>query len=234
MTSSVRECETCVENALTLSRSRRNLRLPRPDPARFTRKNASTYPRLARARPECRDRSRCGLRRARGGVSPRPIADRSVALFRLDAKRAMLRERALVVDGAIERVALEASLEQFPKAVGRTIADGGVFADLAEESPGFARMLAMPRDDGRRLALRDRAPRRRPARRADRAARAEARVRHARVGALRADGRALRNGIPPIRRARSAPRGRADARGCDTEGARRLPRPPGRDGRAAA
>ena len=68
-----------------------------------------------------------------------------VALFRLDAKRAMLRERALVVDGAIERVAIEASLEQFPKTVGRTIAEGGVFADLAEESPGFSRMLLLPR-----------------------------------------------------------------------------------------
>jgi hypothetical protein len=78
----------------------------------------------------------------------------SVALFRLDAKRSMLRERALVVDGAIERVALEASLDQFPKAVGRTVADGGMFADLAEESPGFARMLAMPRvSDGGWLSV---------------------------------------------------------------------------------
>src|ERR1039457_199880 len=71
-----------------------------------------------------------------------------VALFRLDAKRAMLRERALVVDGAIQRVALEASLEQFAKNVGRIIAEGSLFADLAEESPGFARMLAMPRASG--------------------------------------------------------------------------------------
>ena len=78
----------------------------------------------------------------------------SVALFRLDAKRSMLRERALVVEGAIERVALEASLDQFPKTVGRTIADGGLFADLAEESPGFARMLAMPRvSDGGWLSV---------------------------------------------------------------------------------
>ncbi len=77
-----------------------------------------------------------------------------VALFRLDAKRAMLRERALVVDGAIQRVALEASVEQFPKVVGRTIADGGVFADLAEESPGFSRMLALPRvNDGGWLSV---------------------------------------------------------------------------------
>ncbi|MGH7656089.1 MAG: GAF domain-containing protein [Gemmatimonadaceae bacterium] len=77
-----------------------------------------------------------------------------LALFRLDAKRAMLRERALAVDGVIERVAIEASIEQFPKSVGRTIAEGGVFADLAEESPGFARMLAMPRSgDGGWLAV---------------------------------------------------------------------------------
>lgn len=83
-------------------------------------------------------------------------ADRGsyVALFRLDAKRAMLRERALVVDGAIQRVALEASLEQFPKNVGRIIAEGSLCADLAEESPGFARMLAMPREsDGGWLSV---------------------------------------------------------------------------------
>ena len=67
------------------------------------------------------------------------------ALFRLDAKRAMLRERALVVDGAIQRVPLEASIEQFPKNVARVIGEGSIFADLAEESPGFARMLNMPR-----------------------------------------------------------------------------------------
>jgi GAF domain-containing protein len=67
-----------------------------------------------------------------------------LALFRLDAKRDMLCERALVADGAIDRAAIEASLDQFPKAVGRTIAAGGVFADLEEESPGFARMLALP------------------------------------------------------------------------------------------
>ncbi|HEY2848249.1 MAG TPA: GAF domain-containing protein [Gemmatimonadaceae bacterium] len=77
-----------------------------------------------------------------------------VALFRLDAKRAMLRERALVVDGTIERIVIEASLEQFPAAVGRTIAEGGVFADLAEESSGFARMLTMPRSgDGGWLSV---------------------------------------------------------------------------------
>jgi hypothetical protein len=77
-----------------------------------------------------------------------------VALFRLDAKRAMLCERTLVAEGTIERIALEASLEQFPKSVGRTISEGGVFADLAEESPGFARMLAMPRaSDGGWLSV---------------------------------------------------------------------------------
>ncbi|MFI5245210.1 MAG: hypothetical protein ACHQQR_08295, partial [Gemmatimonadales bacterium] len=68
-----------------------------------------------------------------------------LSLFRLDAKRGMLCDRALVVGRAIERVAIEASLEQFPKAAGRTIANGGAFADLAEESPGFARMLGLPR-----------------------------------------------------------------------------------------
>jgi hypothetical protein len=77
-----------------------------------------------------------------------------VALFRLDAKRAMLRERALMADGVIQRVALEASIEQFPRHVASTIVEGGIFADLAEESPGFARMLALPRmNDGGWLSV---------------------------------------------------------------------------------
>jgi hypothetical protein len=78
-----------------------------------------------------------------------------VVLLRLDAKRSLLRERALASGGKIERVPLETSVEQFPKPVARTIAAGGIFADLGDESPEFARMLAIPAvADGGYLAVR--------------------------------------------------------------------------------
>ena len=78
-----------------------------------------------------------------------------VALLRLDAKRALLRERVLVAGGKIERVPLETSVDQFPKAVAQAIMEGGVFADLGDETPEFARMLAIPAvADGGYLAVR--------------------------------------------------------------------------------
>src|ERR1017187_3916214 len=78
-----------------------------------------------------------------------------VALLRLDAKRSLLRERALASGGKIERIPLETSVDQFPKPVAQTIAAGGIFADLGDESPEFARMLALPEvADGGYLAVR--------------------------------------------------------------------------------
>lgn len=78
-----------------------------------------------------------------------------VALLRLDAKRSLLRERALASGGTIERIPLETSVEQFPKPVAQTITAGGIFADLGDESPEFARMLALPAvADGGYLAVR--------------------------------------------------------------------------------
>ena len=80
--------------------------------------------------------------------------DAHIALLRLDAKSGLLRERLLVADGRIKREVLDTSIEQFPKRAGQTIAAGGIFADLADESTEFARMLALPNiADGAYLGL---------------------------------------------------------------------------------
>jgi putative methionine-R-sulfoxide reductase with GAF domain len=70
--------------------------------------------------------------------------DAAIALLRMDAKTAMLRERVLVTGGAIEKLPLETSLAQFPKACAQTITAGSVFAEFGDESPEFARMLGLP------------------------------------------------------------------------------------------
>ena len=70
--------------------------------------------------------------------------DAHIALLRLDAKSGLLRERLLVAEGRIEREGLDTSIEQFPKRAGQTIAAGGIFADLADESAEFAQNDAEP------------------------------------------------------------------------------------------
>jgi hypothetical protein len=78
-----------------------------------------------------------------------------VALLRVDAKSALLRERVLAVEGRIDKLPLETSLAQFPKPSLQTITAGGLFADFGDESPEFARMLGMPAAaDGGLLAIR--------------------------------------------------------------------------------
>jgi len=67
-----------------------------------------------------------------------------VALLLLDAKRSLLRERLLASGGRIDRLALETSVDQFPKPVAEKVAAGGSFADLGDESPEVARMLGLP------------------------------------------------------------------------------------------
>ncbi len=80
--------------------------------------------------------------------------DAQVALLRLDARSGLLRERAMVVANGMDRYSLETSIEQLPKRVHQTVLAGGIFADLAEESPEFARMLGLPvGGDGCYLAL---------------------------------------------------------------------------------
>ena len=81
--------------------------------------------------------------------------DARIALLRMDAKAQMLRERLLPTGAVVERLPLETSLAQFPKELVQTISAGGAFADFADESPEFARMLSLPASgEGCFLAMR--------------------------------------------------------------------------------
>jgi putative methionine-R-sulfoxide reductase with GAF domain len=71
-----------------------------------------------------------------------------VALLRVDAKSALLRERLLATEEKIDRLPLETSLAQFPKAFQQKIAAGGTFVDFGDESPEFGRMLGIPDSAG--------------------------------------------------------------------------------------
>jgi hypothetical protein len=70
--------------------------------------------------------------------------DAHVALLRLDARSGLLRECVMVSANELSRHPLDTSIEQLPKRIHQTVLAGGIFADLADESPEFARMLGLP------------------------------------------------------------------------------------------
>ncbi|HVT38119.1 MAG TPA: GAF domain-containing protein [Gemmatimonadaceae bacterium] len=81
--------------------------------------------------------------------------DALVALLRVDAKSALLRERLLATEEKIDRLPLETSLAQFPQTFQQKIAAGGTFVDFGDESPEFGRMLGIPNSaEGGLLAIR--------------------------------------------------------------------------------
>lgn len=84
-------------------------------------------------------------------------SDREAALGLLvyDPRIGLLRERLLVTEGRVDRVALETSLEQLPRNALRTVQEGGTFADLTDEPAAYARLLRLPPlEDGATLAMR--------------------------------------------------------------------------------
>ena len=81
--------------------------------------------------------------------------DAATALLLYDHRVGLLRERLVTVDGRIERVPLETSLEQLPRNALRVVQEGGSFIDLADEPGAYARLLRLPPlDDGASLAMR--------------------------------------------------------------------------------
>ncbi|MHB1298567.1 MAG: GAF domain-containing protein [Gemmatimonadaceae bacterium] len=81
--------------------------------------------------------------------------DAATALLLYDHRVGLLRERLVTVEGRIERVPLETSLEQLPRNALRVVQEGGSFIDLAEEPGAYARLLRLPPlDDGASLAMR--------------------------------------------------------------------------------
>lgn len=79
----------------------------------------------------------------------------TVALLLYDPRVGLLKERLSVTDGRVEHGPLETALEQLPRTALRTVQEGGVFADVAEEPSAYARLLRLPPlDDGATLSLR--------------------------------------------------------------------------------
>lgn len=77
-----------------------------------------------------------------------------VALFRHDPRREALVERLAAQDGQVERVETETRLEHLPGATRASLAAGGRFADLADRSAEFARLLGFSTPLDGSLALR--------------------------------------------------------------------------------
>ena len=71
--------------------------------------------------------------------------DRSaeVAVLGFDARRSMLRDRAVVVDGRVRRDALDTTFDHLPSRERLALAAGGAFIDFAERYEEFARMFRL-------------------------------------------------------------------------------------------
>ena len=71
--------------------------------------------------------------------------DRSaeLAVIAFDARRAMLRDRAVVVDGKVRRDPLETTFDHLPTRERLALAAGGAFVDFAERSEEFARIFRL-------------------------------------------------------------------------------------------
>jgi hypothetical protein len=67
-----------------------------------------------------------------------------LALLSLDAKSGLIRDRGIAVAGRVERERVDTAFDQFPKRLAQTISEGSLFADFADESPEFARLLGLP------------------------------------------------------------------------------------------
>jgi hypothetical protein len=76
--------------------------------------------------------------------------DRSatVALFKYDGRRDMLRERLVVAGTRVDRAALDLTFDHFPGPLRTRIAAGGQFIDFADRSAEFARLLGLTASSG--------------------------------------------------------------------------------------
>ncbi|HVE77302.1 MAG TPA: GAF domain-containing protein [Gemmatimonadaceae bacterium] len=83
--------------------------------------------------------------------------DRSahLALLRYDGRRELLSERLTPVGGTVQRSAVETTIDHLPARARVTVANGGQFVELGEDSADVAQMLRVrPQSDGGFLALR--------------------------------------------------------------------------------
>lgn len=66
-----------------------------------------------------------------------------IALFPVDARRQMMAERLLAANGTIANGRADTTLDHFPERVRGQITAGGQFADLADQSDAYARLLGL-------------------------------------------------------------------------------------------
>lgn len=78
-----------------------------------------------------------------------------VGVIAFDARRAMLRDRAVVAEGRVHRAALDTTFDHLPSRERLALATGGAFVDFAERSEEFARIFRLrPIPEGAVLSAR--------------------------------------------------------------------------------
>ena len=78
-----------------------------------------------------------------------------LALLRYDGRREMLADRLTPSGGGVERSAVETTFDHLPPPVRMSVAAGGQFVDLGEQSDEYARLFRLrPQSDGGWLSLR--------------------------------------------------------------------------------
>lgn len=77
------------------------------------------------------------------------------ALLAHDQRRGVLTQRLAVFDGRAQAIRIDVSLDHLPRPVQTAVARGGTFAEVAEDSEGYAALLGLtPGGDDRILSLR--------------------------------------------------------------------------------
>ena len=79
----------------------------------------------------------------------------NVALLRYDGRREMLSDRLTPTGGTVERSAVETTFDHLPPETRLTVAGGGQFVDLGDQSEEYARLFRLrPQSEGGWLSLR--------------------------------------------------------------------------------
>ncbi len=79
--------------------------------------------------------------------------DTALAFLRVDPRSGLIRERALAVDGRVEREAMETSVEQLPTSTLRLVNEGGNFAEVSDDQAAYARLLKLPEPESGGLLI---------------------------------------------------------------------------------
>ena len=73
----------------------------------------------------------------------------NVALLRYDGRREMLSDRLTPTGGTVERSAVETTFDHLPPETRLTVAGGGQFVDLGDQSEEYARLFRLrPQSEG--------------------------------------------------------------------------------------